>query len=77
MSFVGLALPTFVLGLSLQSVLGIQLTNWFGIKPFYTSTMHTESFTAFLSSVTLPVLTLAFVGIAEQSRFAGPRCSRW
>jgi peptide/nickel transport system permease protein len=69
LSFVGLALPTFVLGLLLQNVLGVQLQNWFGIKPFYTSTMHTESFRAFLSSVTLPVLTLAFVGIAEESRF--------
>lgn len=69
LSFLGLALPTFVLGLTLQNILGIQLNNWFGIKPFYTSTKHTESFGAFLGSVTLPVLTLAFVGIAEQSRF--------
>jgi peptide/nickel transport system permease protein len=69
LSFLGLALPTFVLGLTLQNILGIQLTNWFGIKPFFTSTKHTESFGAFLGSVTLPVLTLAFVGIAEQSRF--------
>lgn len=69
LSFIGLALPTFVLGLVLQNLLGVQLEEWFGIKPFYTSTMHTESFTAFLSSVTLPVLTLSLVGIAEESRF--------
>jgi len=69
LSFIGLALPTFVLGLMLQNTLGVQLNNWFGIKPFYTSTKHTESFSAFLSSVTLPILTLAFVSIAEQSRF--------
>lgn len=69
LSFIGLALPTFVLGLVLQNLLGVQLQEWFGIKPFYTSTMHTESFTAFLSSVTLPILTLALVGIAEESRF--------
>jgi peptide/nickel transport system permease protein len=69
LSFIGLALPTFVVGLLLQNVLGVQLENWFGIKPFFTSTKHTESLSAFIGSVTLPVLTLSFVSIAEQSRF--------
>jgi peptide/nickel transport system permease protein len=68
-SFIGLALPTFVLGLILQNLLGVQLENWLGIKPFFTSTKHDESFGALLGSLALPVMTLAFVGIAEQSRY--------
>jgi len=69
LSFIGLALPTFVLGLVLQNVLGVQLNNWFDIKPFYTSQKRTDSLADFLGSITLPVLTLAFVGIAGESRF--------
>ncbi len=69
LSFVGLALPTFVLGLILQVILGVKLNEWFGVKPFITGTMKRGSIGEYISSGTLPILTLAFVSIAELSRF--------
>lgn len=69
LSFVGLALPTFVLGLVLQVVLGVKFNEWFGRKPFLTGTMRRGTVAEYISTATLPVLTLAFVSIAELSRF--------
>jgi peptide/nickel transport system permease protein len=69
LSFIGLALPTFVLGLILQVVFGVKFKDWFGVKPFVTGTMKRDSLSEYISSATLPVLTLAFVSVAELSRF--------
>jgi len=69
LSFIGLALPTFVLGLVLQVVLGVKFEKWFGVKPFVTGTMKRDSIGEYLSSATLPILTLCFVSIADLSRF--------
>lgn len=69
LSFVGLALPTFVLGLVLQVLLGVKFEKWFGVKPFVTGTMKRDTISEYLSSATLPILTLCFVSVAELSRF--------
>lgn len=68
-SFLGLALPTFFVGLVLQVFWGVwfpQLTGW---KPFYTGSMRTDSALELLQSITLPVLTLVIVSVAAESRF--------
>lgn len=68
-SFIGLALPTFFVGLVLQVFWGIWFPSWTGWKPFLTSTKADGSIGAMLSSMTLPIITLAFVSIAAESRF--------
>jgi peptide/nickel transport system permease protein len=68
-SFVGLALPTFVVGLLLSTVFGVWWQDWFNSKPFYTTGKYDETFGQLLSSITLPIMTLVVVGIAEESRF--------
>lgn len=69
MSYIGLAMPTFFFGLVLQVIFAIWLPQWTGWKPFWSSGMHTESFLQYLSSVTLPVITLLLVLLAGDSRF--------
>ncbi len=69
LSFIGLALPTFFVGLVLQVFWGVWFPQWTGWKPFYTGTKHDGSIAEFLASATLPVITLAFVSIASESRF--------
>ena len=69
MSYFGLAMPTFFFGLLLQVVMAIWFPRWTGWKPFWSSGMHLESFGQYVSSVTLPVLTLMFVLLAGDSRF--------
>jgi len=68
-SFLGLALPTFFVGLVLQVFWGVWIPEWTGLKPFYTGSMRTGSFLELLQSVTLPVLTLVIVSVAAESRF--------
>jgi len=68
-SFLGLALPTFFVGLVLQVFWGVWFPKWTGFKPFYTGSMRTESPLELLRSITLPVLTLVIVSVAAESRF--------
>ncbi len=68
-SFFGISMPTFVFALLLQLVFAIQWQNWFGMKPFYSSGMHTGSLAEILSSHTLPIVTLLLVITAGESRF--------
>jgi peptide/nickel transport system permease protein len=69
LSFLGLALPTFFVGLVLQVFWGIWFPSWTGFKPFLTSTKATDTLADAFSSMTLPIITLAFVSIAAESRF--------
>jgi peptide/nickel transport system permease protein len=69
LSFLGLALPTFFVGLVLQVFWGIWFPNWTGFKPFYTGTMRSDTFVELLQSVTLPILTLVIVSVAAESRY--------
>ncbi len=69
LSFAGIALPTFVLGLFLQVLWGIWIQDWLGIKPFYVTGKHTASFGDLVSSIVLPVITLSAVFIGAESRF--------
>lgn len=68
-SYLGLAMPTFFFGLLLQVVFAIWFPRWTGWKPFWSSGMHLESFGQYLSSVTLPVMTLLLILLAGDSRF--------
>ncbi len=70
-SYLGLSMPTFFFGLTLQ-VMVIWLLNATGWKPFYTSGMRDPfqfGFIEYLRSVTLPTITLMFVLLAGDSRF--------
>jgi peptide/nickel transport system permease protein len=70
LSFLGYSMPSFWLGLILQLVLGIYLTDWAGRRIFYVSGMSTEGgIVDLLQHLTLPVLTLSAISIAEFSRF--------
>jgi peptide/nickel transport system permease protein len=70
LSFLGYSMPSFWLGLILQLVLGIYLADWAGRRFFYVSGMSTNGgFVDLLQHLTLPVLTLSAISIAEFSRF--------
>jgi peptide/nickel transport system permease protein len=71
LSFLGYSMPSFWLGLILQLVLGIYLANWAGTRIFYVSGMTSTDggFVDLLQHLTLPVLTLSAISIAEFSRF--------
>ena len=68
-TYLGLAMPTFFFGLMLQVIWGIWFQNWTGLKPFWTSGLHTENFRELISSVTLPIITLVIVSLASDTRF--------
>jgi peptide/nickel transport system permease protein len=71
-SFVGFSLPSFFLGLMLQLVLGIYLTELAGRRIFFTSGMSSPNaggFVDLLQHLALPVVSLAVVSIASYSRF--------
>ncbi len=67
-TYFGLSMPTFFFGLVLQSIV-IAVNNRFGVKPFWTQGLHTESFGQLLASITLPVFTLILILVAGESRF--------
>jgi peptide/nickel transport system permease protein len=70
LSFLGYSMPSFWLGLILQLVLGIYLADWAGRRFFYVSGMSTTGgFVDLLQHLTLPVITLSVISIAEFSRF--------
>ncbi len=68
-SFLGFSMPVFWLGLILQLVLAVYLTNWLGVRVFYVSGYSMEGFIDLLQHLTLPTITLAVISIAEFSRF--------
>lgn len=68
-SYIGLAMPTFFFGIVLQQLWGIWIPDWFGIKPFRVQGLSTDSFTEYLSYATLPIITLAIISVAAESRF--------
>lgn len=73
LSFVGYSMPVFWLGLILQLVLGVYLTQWAGQRIFYTvgmsDPMGAGGFVDLLQHLTLPVITLSVGNIAAFSRF--------
>lgn len=68
LSFLGIALPTFVVGLSLQAF-AIWLLNRTGVQVFATQGMRTGSWGDVLRTHTLPIVTLVVVVTAAQARF--------
>jgi len=69
-SFLGIAFPTFFLGVVLQIFWGIWWPDWTGTKPFFITGKHTGSLLELVQSATLPIITLATVFVATESRFA-------
>jgi peptide/nickel transport system permease protein len=67
-SYLGLAMPTFFFGIVLQQFWGIWIPQWFGVKPFRVQGLRIESLGTFLSYATLPVVTLAIIFVAGESR---------
>ena len=69
LAFIGLAFPSFVLALVIQNIFGVQLENWFGIKPFNTGRKTNENFLELIRDITLPVMSLSILFISADSRF--------
>lgn len=69
LSFIGFAMPSFVLALILQVVFAVKFEQWTGLKPFNTGRKTGENFLELLRDVTLPAVSLAILGIAADSRF--------
>lgn len=69
LAFIGLAFPSFVLALVIQNVFGVQLENWFGVKPFNTGRKTNENFLELIRDITLPVMSLSILFISADSRF--------
>ncbi len=69
LSFLGLAMPSFVLALVIQNIFAVQFENWFGVKPFNTGRKTGDNFFGLLRDIALPVMSLAILGIAADSRF--------
>lgn len=71
-SYLGLAMPTFFFGIVLQQFWAIWVPKWWGIKPFRVQgfqEFRLSEIGEFLSYATLPVLTLAIIFVAGESRF--------
>jgi peptide/nickel transport system permease protein len=69
LAFIGLAFPSFVLALLIQNIFGVQLENWFGIKPFNTGRKTATSPIELIRDITLPVMSLSILFISADSRF--------
>ena len=69
LSFLGIAFPAFVLGLVLQVIFAIKLPEWTGWKLFYTGGKRNDNIGEIIGTVTLPVVTLATLFVAADSRF--------
>ncbi len=69
LSFVGFAMPSFVLALILQVVFAVKFEEWFGVKPFNTGRKTGTNFLELLRDIALPATSLAILGIAADSRF--------
>jgi peptide/nickel transport system permease protein len=69
LSFIGYAMPSFVLALILQVVFAVKFEDWTGYKPFNTGRKTGENFFELLRDIALPAISLAILGIAADSRF--------
>lgn len=69
LAFLGLAFPSFVLALVIQNIFGVQLQNWFGIKPFNTGRKTGDNFLELARDIFLPALTLTILSVSADSRF--------
>ena len=69
LSFIGFAMPSFVLALILQVVFAVKFEQWTGLKPFNTGRKTGENFLQLVRDITLPATSLAILGIAADSRF--------
>lgn len=69
LSFIGFAMPSFVLALILQVTFAVKFEEWTGLKPFNTGRKTGENFLELLRDITLPAVSLAILGIAADSRF--------
>lgn len=72
LSYFGLAMPTFFFGIVLQQLWGIWIPKWFGIQPFRVQGFQEFTLSdigGFLSYATLPIVTLAIIFVASESRF--------
>lgn len=67
-SYIGLAMPTFFFGIVLQQFWGLWVPEWFGIRPFRVQGFP-SSIGEYLSYATLPIVTLAIISVAGESRF--------
>jgi peptide/nickel transport system permease protein len=67
-SFLGISMPTFFFGLLLQAMV-IWYLNATGDKFFNVNGMDRSTFVAYLQTATLPIITLALISIAGESRF--------
>ena len=67
-SYIGLAMPTFFFGIVLQQLWGIWIPEWFGIQPFHVQGFP-DNIGEYFSYATLPILTLAIISVAGESRF--------
>jgi len=69
LSFIGFAMPSFVLALILQVIFAVKFEQWTGFKPFNTGRKTGENFLELVRDITLPATSLAILGIAADSRF--------
>lgn len=70
LAFLGFSTPVFFLGLMLQFLLAINLSDLAGTTVFYTSGMtETGGFVDLMQHLTLPVIALSAISIAQFSRF--------
>lgn len=69
LAFFGYSMPVFWLALILQLVFGVYLTRWTGTRFFYVSGYSMQGVIDLLQHLTLPMLSLAVIQIAEFSRF--------
>lgn len=67
-SYLGLAMPTFFFGIVLQQLWGIWIPKWFDIQPFRVQGFNMDSIGTYFSYATLPIVTLAIIFIAGESR---------
>lgn len=69
LAFFGYSMPVFWLALILQLVFGVYLERWTGTRFFYVSGYSMDGFVNLMQHLTLPMLSLAVIQIAEFSRF--------
>lgn len=67
-AFLGIALPTFVLGLGLQAFF-LWLLAEYDIKPFFIQGKNSDTWLELVQSLVLPIITLSMVTIGGESRF--------
>lgn len=72
-AFLGLSVPPYFFGLILQIVLVLQLKDWFGSTPFFTSRMNSAGESGLgwdrAMHLVLPALTIAVQQVAIYSRY--------